>query len=126
MTLTLGPAADLGAKLQDAADSTGLDVMVTTDTVAAESQVSAGNPAIVINPPVITCETYHAVDMTWQVWIITGPPTNRVAAWERLDQLIDAIRVPVDVDQFEPAAFQPAQGPVVPAYIATITTPQDL
>ncbi|MDO5618023.1 hypothetical protein [Kocuria sp.] len=116
--MTLQSARDLvaiaQAHLSDA-------VLVTVDADQANAAVGQGSPVVLIQPPTIAHETYNDTTATWTVIVIAGE-ASLLDAWAQLDDIGEALRLPLDVDRAEPANFQPPQGRAWPALSLTSTT----
>lgn len=114
--------ADIESILADAAIE---NVLVTLDTRAVEKGLFHG-PVVVVQPPKIEFSTFTITDLTWDVYVVSGPTDDAVEAWRRTDDVIDAMELGrLPLDRGEPANFQ-GQNATYPAYILTLKETQQL
>ena len=108
---------EIRASLEEAGLS---DVLVTLDgsKIAAAARLSAGG-AIHIRPPSLKFPTHSHTFATWTIVIVYGTPTEQVASWTRLDEIIAAIAPDLDVTVAQPSSWEGK--PPIPAYELTFT-----
>ena len=114
-------AREIAAEISEALEEAGVTgVLDTLDgaKVAAASRVSAGG-AIHIRPPSLKFPTYHHTEATWTLLVVYGSPTEQIASWTRLDEIIAAIAPSLDVTVATPSSFEGK--PPIPAYELTFT-----
>lgn len=116
---TLAEARKLAAQLVlifggdpwgDTDEQTGRRVDVVLDQESASAALIDGRHAVLIGPPAVTYDTYSAATATWDVLLIANPPADRLAAWAALDDLLEAVRVDLDVDSARPVEWVPGTG----------------
>lgn len=108
--------------LADAAQTALPDgTVVTLDGDTANAHCGQGHPIVLLQPPTTTWETGTVAQHSWTVIVVSSHPTT-VPAWLELDDLTNALRDPLDVDEARPAQFQPPHGPPWPAMQLTLTT----
>lgn len=100
-------------------------LLVTIDYAAASSAVSNGAPVIYIPAPTLEFPTFFAADATYRLIIVTGSD-DPLIVWQDALELAVPIVKHEGATELEPAAFQPAQGPLLPAFSLTLTRSYDL
>ena len=118
-------ARQIMADLLESLEAAGLDdVTVTFDgtKVPAASRLRSGS-VILLKPPSLTFPTYDSTEIEWSVVIVSGPHNNVLAAWDRIDTIIEALAPQMDFADATPADFQPLEGPTIPAYALTYNDP---
>lgn len=114
-------AADLAAEARAALSAAGVaSVTVTLDPGELASALHHG-PAVVIDPPALTFETYTMTGRTWEIFIVAGPIHDRLEAWAAVDDVLAALKDPLSLASARPTNYQPANGPAYPGYVATLT-----
>jgi hypothetical protein len=114
-------ARALVRRIRDALDDAELGkVMATIDARDVESGARHG--IVVVSPPKLTAPTFRYVELEWELHVIAGPATDYLAAWARIDTIIQAlIDADVELTDAEPGQFQPHRGEPLWAYTATLT-----
>lgn len=93
---------------------------ITMDGLAIPAALANG-PVIAIQPPKLKYPTYHLTEATWELFIVAGPPADKLAAWAAMEPIITALREPLSIDDAEPATFDhPSMAPHA-AYVLTFT-----
>lgn len=114
-------AALAAAADADLANVALADVTVTRDPAKIDASLRHG-PVIVVNPPDAEFTTYTAAALTWELHLITGPQTDRVAAWNKADRIIGALEGPLNLTGAKTSEYQPnANETPWPAYVLTLT-----
>lgn len=123
-TLVLAQEA-LVARLQtiiDGADPVEFDVekvLVTNDAGLVESASREG--CILVDLPNLSSENFAILTLQWDVHVIAGPPTNPLAAFDRLAQIIDVMfAAELNIDTGRPASWPGLNGSSLPAYTITL------
>ncbi|WP_349866845.1 hypothetical protein [Leifsonia sp. WHRI 6310E] len=117
-------AGELVATIRAALDAAGLpDVIATVDAGKVASGARTG--IVLVAPPAITFPTWDATEATWSLHVVAGSMTNFLAAWQRIDIIIDALAgaQTLNLDEAEPSRFATVQGPQtveLPAYTITL------
>ncbi|RWZ52935.1 hypothetical protein ELQ90_03090 [Labedella phragmitis] len=114
-------AHELVADITNALEAAGLeDARATLNALEVPSGARHG--VVVVSPPTLDfSSSWGDPTASWELHIIAGPPDNYLAAWERIDTIIDALVAGhINLKSAEPGQFQPTQGPALPAY--TLTT----
>lgn len=78
-------------------------------------------PIVLIQPPNVEYGTYTQATARWTV-VLVSPLSDPLDAWDQLDAMAEALRLPLDVDEAKPTNFQPPQGTTVPALVLSLTT----
>lgn len=114
-------AKALVAALRDALDSSNLeDVTATTDAALIPSGARHGI-VVVAAPKLDFSAGFGAVAAAWEIHVIAGPADNYLAAWERIDTIIQAlIDGDLNLASGEPGGYGSLPGDTLPAY--TLTT----
>ena len=112
-------AADIAGYLDDER------LLVTIDYAAASSAVSNGGSVIYIPAPTLEFPTHFAADATYRPVIVTCSD-DPLIVWQDALELALPIVKHEGATELEPAAFQPAQGPLLPAFSLTLTRSYDL
>ena len=101
-------------------------VLVTLNQAEMAPALAAGQQVVLIPPPATSSPTGHQVVATWQLYLVSGPQTDLVAAWANLDALLVALAEVWDwPDQTLPAEWSDLAGSPWPALTCTITTHHD-
>lgn len=85
--------------------------------------VAANLPCVLIPPPRVQ---YAAAppggDPVWRLVVIAADATGSRAAWQQLDDLLDALADALPVEVADPTTFiNPGGGDPLPAYAVTLT-----
>ena len=124
MSAAIDRAEDVVAEVLGNLIAAGIDdATVTLDLLQVPAALPNG-PAVVVQPPRVEYTATMAgsvTDATWEVFVIAGPVADRLAAWRRIDAIIDALKDPMDVDAAEPATFAHPGMPDHPAYVLSFT-----
>lgn len=90
-------------------------VMVSLDPLDIPSGSRRG--IVVISPPDLTFTTFTQTEVTHELAAIAGPADNILAAWERLDEIIEALRAGgLDMTTARGDMFAAKNGPNLPGY----------
>ncbi|MFF5793962.1 hypothetical protein ACFY5D_18110 [Paeniglutamicibacter sp. NPDC012692] len=118
-------AAELVEEMREVLAAAGLDdVTVTANPVEIPGALPNG-PVVAVQPPKLTFITYNTQEAEWELFVIAGPPADRLTAWTSIDQVIEALRVPMDIDKADPANYEhPSMQPHA-AYVLTFTEQHD-
>lgn len=86
-----------------------LEPIGATATLHAGAVPSAARHGVaLVTPPSIRFETFEHSESLFEVYVIAGPPTKPLTAWERLDEMIDALeQAGINLRAAEPATFTP-------------------
>lgn len=121
MSEAMERAEDVVAELTGNLIAAAIDnVCVTLDLLKVPPALANG-PVLVVQPPKVKYITSYAAEYTWEVFIVAGPPQDRLAAWAALDEIVDALRLPMDLDDAEPATFSHPGMTDHAAYVVTFT-----
>lgn len=121
MSEALDRAEDLVAEITAHLVAAALDkVTVTLDLLKVPGALAVG-PVVAIQPPKIEYVTHSVSDYTWELFVISGPSADRLEAWGRIAPVIEALRLPLDLDEAEPATFTHPSIKEHPAYVLTFT-----
>ncbi|SDH16127.1 hypothetical protein SAMN04515691_2987 [Leifsonia sp. 98AMF] len=120
MKTSLDLAHELVEDVRAALDAAGLeDVHATLDAGEIPSAARAG--VVCVSAPTITFESWSEPAMAFELNAVAGPADNYLAAWARLDLILNALHAgQLNLKRAEPGGFAQLNGPVLPAY--TITT----
>jgi len=78
---------------------------------------------IVISPPDLEFPTFAHTDADYELSVIAGPADNLFAAWHRLDEIVEALRVgELDMKSARGDMFAPKTGQPLPGYTITLNT----
>lgn len=114
---SLHAAQEHADTIRQAVEALTFAPVVTVEAGEAIGALTGGHAVALVRPPRVEYPDYHECVYTIETYLIaTGP---QITAWDTLDQLADAIRVPCDIDTLAPAEFTGAQGKTYPAFIAT-------
>lgn len=113
-------ARELIAELRTMLDAADLaQVMVSIDPLDIPSGARHG--IVVISPPDLTFTTYTQTEAAYELAAIAGPADNLLAAWERLDGILEALRVGgLNMDTARGDMFAPKNGQPLPGYTITL------
>lgn len=118
--MNMGDAEDLRAEI--AGLITGIaKTTAWLDPIKAGNDLDAGRAVAIIQPPSNDFETFNIVNSEWSVVVAAGPATDYLKAWERMDQLVEAMRVPLGIESAEPSAYRTHGGKEYPAYLVKLT-----
>lgn len=114
-------AEEILTEIRDLLDTAGLDqVHVTINPAEIAKTIPAG--VVVLTPPDLTFPTFHITDTSWEIWAITGPAQEILAAWSNLDAIVDTLAAGLEVTGARADSYQPPGGSTpVPAYVLTLT-----
>lgn len=114
-------AKALVASLRDALDAADLEaVTVTTDALLIPSGARQGI-VVVAAPELDFSAGFGHVATAWEIHVIAGPADNYLAAWERIDTIIQAfVDGDVNLANGKPGAYGAHDGQTIPCY--TLTT----
>ncbi|MFT3877425.1 MAG: hypothetical protein QM708_13530 [Propioniciclava sp.] len=102
----------------------GYQPLVTLDPEAAAGALSADSQLVaLVVAPTLTYTTWTSLDARFDVHLIAGQPGDMLAAWDILDNALDALATPLGADEAEPASYPNPAGPPWPAYTLTLTQP---
>lgn len=121
----IAAAHELVADIKAALEAAGLeDAHATLNALEVSSAARAG--VVVVSPPTLDfSSSWGDPTASWELHVIAGPADNYLAAWELIDQMIDALNAGhINLKSGEPGQFQTPQGPALPAYTLT-TNPLD-
>jgi hypothetical protein len=125
MSKRIDAAHELVEDIKAALEAAGLkDATATLNALEVPSGARHG--IVVVSPPTLDfASSWGDPTSSWELHIIAGPADNYLAAWDRIDLMIDALVAGhINLKTAEPGQFQAAQGPALPAYTAT-THPLD-
>lgn len=107
MSRLIERAEDITAEVNAHLVAAGIDdATVTTDLLKVPAALANG-PVVVVQPPKLKYITaYGDADATWELFVIAGPTFDRLAAWARIDGIMDALATPMNLTDAEPATFQ--------------------
>jgi hypothetical protein len=112
-------AKALVARLQEIFDTEDPKVLVTLNADHVPSGSRHG--VVLVAPPTLRLPNFALVEATWELHVVAGPPTNYLAAWERIDSIVQVlIEAALNIDKAEPGMFQPNTGPALNAYTLTL------
>jgi hypothetical protein len=121
--------ADLLAELADLIASSTLEqadqVIVSADVRDLDKTKRPG--AVVLMPtPELTFPAPGVVEVGWRVMVVAAPGDDLLAAWGRLDELLEVLRAGgLHVERAEPGDYPVTDSPVkLPGY--TLTVPEQL
>lgn len=119
-TPRIDAALVLLAELRTMLDAAELQkVIVSIDPLDIPSGARHG--IVVISPPDLTFPTYSQTEAEYELSAIAGPADNVLAAWERLDAIIEALRIGgLSMVTARGDMFAPKNGPALPGYTITI------
>lgn len=96
-------------------------VETTIEFSAIPSILDSGTAAVTVLPSRQKFPNYTHTEHEWTVLVVAGPIQDQVAAWELIDQIIAALKDPLDIEAAEPADYQTPNGPGYPAYTLTMS-----
>ncbi len=111
-------AADIRAVLAAAGETR---VHVTLNTLEVES-ASRGGVVLIAPPDLAFGGPWGDVQAEYEVYVIAGPADNLLAAWERIDTIIQAlVEGDINLRHGKPGGFHGAPtSPELSAYILTL------
>jgi hypothetical protein len=113
--------AELETEIRAALAAAALATVTVTRNPARIDAALRHGPVLVVNPPDAEFTTYTATDLTWELHLITGPQSDRLAAWETASRIIDVLADPLNIASAKTSDYQPAgnESPW-PAYVLTL------
>lgn len=118
-------ANELVEEIRAVLTAAGLDDVTTTLNPGEVPGALPNGPVVAVQPPKLSFITYHTQEAEWELFVIAGPPADRLAAWTAIDQVIEALRVPLDIDKADTANYDhPSMQPHA-AYVLTFTEQHD-
>lgn len=116
----IAAAHALKERVQLALDTAGLTgAIASIDPLDITS--GSRNGIVVISPPDLTFTTWTITDATFTLSAIAGPADNLLAAWQRLDEIVEALRVAnLDMVDARGDMFAPKEGSPLPGYTITL------
>jgi hypothetical protein len=119
---TITAAADVVDKVKATLVAESIDdAIVTMDLGEVPAALAAGLPVVAVQPPELTFLNYDAADAEFELIVIAGPNQDRLAAWRVIDPIIQALRLPLNIDTAKPANFAHPAMPEYPAYVLTFS-----
>ena len=102
-------AEDIAAEVTAILVAEAIDnATATVDLLAAPAALHNG-PVVVVQPPKLSYEASFdgsvMTEATWELFVIAGPPHDRLAAWRAIDRVTQALLAPLNIDDAEPATF---------------------
>lgn len=88
----------------------------------ARNDLDAGRAVVIVKPPRLEYPTFGTTNAEWSVIVAAGPADDYVAAWDRLDEVLDAIAQPLGAESAEPSTYKVSDTKGYPAYVLKITT----
>jgi hypothetical protein len=114
-------AEDLTAEIIGVLVAEGIDNATATADLLKVPAALHNGPVVVVQPPKLKFLGYAATEATWELFVIAGPPADRLAAWRTIDAVVQALREPMSIDDAEPATFDhPGMQPHA-AFVLTFT-----
>lgn len=114
-------AAELATETRDILAGAAIDnVTVTLDPLEIPPALANG-PVVAIQPPDLRFITYGAADADWELYVIAGPYSDRLAAWAVIDPIISALETPLNITTAKAANYEHASMPAYPAYVLALT-----
>ncbi|MDJ1115342.1 hypothetical protein [Microbacterium dauci] len=113
-------AEQLVDEIRAALDAADLPkVLSTLDSKHVESAARHG--VVLVAAPRLTFDgPFGDVQTAYELHVVAGPADNYLAAWERIDQIIDVLAGRINLATGEPGGFQPLRGETIPAYTLTL------
>lgn len=111
-----------------AANLDGHAEVTITDDVRKLDKAKLLPGIIVLQPvPSLTFPAPGIVAISWQLLIVAGPADDVLAAWDRLDALLEALRVGgLHIESAEPGDYPRPDNPVpLPGYTVTVADQLD-
>ena len=94
-------------------------ITVTIDPTLVPSGSRHG--IVLVALPTLSSPNFAAIDVKWEVHVIAGPADNWIAAWDRIDSILQVLfDGNVNIDSAEPANYPALNGPPIPAYTLTL------
>jgi hypothetical protein len=122
MSRVIDRANELKAEVLAILTAENIDgVLVTTDALAIPPALAVGAVVAIQPPKMKYVAPYPSIEATWELFVIAGPYADRLAAWEVIAPITDALQLPLDIDTADPANFQHPSMPEYPAYVLTFT-----
>jgi hypothetical protein len=122
---TTGPrllaAEALVARLQTLLADDELTAKVTATMNPNEVASGSTNGVVLVTLPTLSSPNFAQLDVEWQVHVIAGPPTNWLAAWDRIDTILQVLfDGQLNLATAEPSEYRALNGPSIPAYTITL------
>ena len=77
-------------------------------------------PVVLIVPPRLRFDLPVGASATWQLFVVDCTTTAGLAAWSRLDDLVDQLAAVLPLTSADPASYAPTPGAdPSPAYLVT-------
>lgn len=109
--------AQIEAAIADADDLDNVMVSLDFGDVASGSR----HGIVLLTPPTLTSENYALLTPQWEVHIIAGPANNYLAAWSRIDWILQALfDANLNIERAEPSNFPSKDAGTLPAYSITL------
>lgn len=114
-------AEALVAQLKQVLAAAGLPEVVCSLRVQ-DADSGARHGVVVVAPPELTFDApYGDVQIEFEVYVIAGPATDYIAAWDRIDTIIQAfVDADVNLKDAKPTTYEPHQGHALNAYVLTL------
>ena len=97
------------------ADSDLDKITVTLDSKLVPS--GSRNGVILVGLPDLRSDNFATLAPSWTVNIIAGPPDNYLAAWDRIDTILEVLfQGELNIDTATPSNFPALTGAAIPAY----------
>lgn len=112
--------AELETEIRAALTAAAVDDVTVTRNPAEIRPALVRGPVIVVNPPDAEFITWTATELTWELHLITGPQSDRVAAWKTAGNVIGALSGPLNIGSAKTSEYQPNTNDAPwPAYVLT-------
>lgn len=87
-----------------------------------DADSGARHGVVVVAPPEMKFEApFGDVQIEFEVYVIAGPATNYIAAWDRIDTIIQAfVDADVNLKDAKPTTYEPHRGDPLNAYVLTL------
>lgn len=116
-------SARVDAAIALAADLGAAGVPAVADPAKLAGRQSA---AVLIVPPRLAFDVPVGATATWSLFLVDHTTTQGLAAWRRLDDLLDDLAELLPLETAEPASYAPTSGvDPSPAYLVTFTRETD-
>ena len=107
-----------------------IQALLTADEATAKvhatmnpDEITSGatNGVVMVSLPTLSSPNFAQLDVKWEVHVISGPANNWLAAWDRLDTILEVLfEGQLNIDTAEPANYPAKNGPALPAYTITL------
>lgn len=120
-TPRIDAAEQLRDTIREVLDAQGLtEAMATID--AADIKSGSRHGVVVIAPPDLAFPTYTQTEATYELSVIAGPADNLLAAWKKLDAILEALRLSdIPIESARGDLFRPVHGDPLPGYSLTLS-----